>query len=194
MNTQAMFSDRLNHGDDEALIQRCLNGDEQAWSALIERYKKLIFSIPVKLGFSREHAADVFQVVCLTLLRELPHLREPRALPAWLIQMTGRKCFRWAQDQRRYTGIDSELDTADKAQTLPEKMMEELEHEQIIREAVNELSGECRRLIELLFYSSPPISYEETAKRMGLAKGSIGATRMRCLDKLQRSLERRHIR
>ena len=194
MNAPEGSSDRVQYPEDEDLVQRCLAGDKRAWSALIDKYENLIFSIPVKLGFSREYAADVFQSVCLTLLRELPQLHEPRALPAWLIRMTARKCFRWEQEQRRYTGMDSKWDIPDETQTLPETMLQELEREQIIREAVNELSGECRRLIELLFFSSPPIPYEEAAKRLSLATGSIGATRMRCLDKLRRSLERRRFR
>jgi RNA polymerase sigma factor (sigma-70 family) len=194
MNAPRSFSDRVQYPEDKDLVQRCLTGDERAWSALIDKYKNLIFSIPVKLGFDPEHAADVFQSVCLSLLRELPQLREPRALPTWLIRMTARKCFRWEQEQRRYTGMDSNWDAPDETRTLPETLMQELEREQIVREAVNGLSGECRRLIELLFFSSPPIPYEEAARRLSLATGSIGATRMRCLDKLRRTLERRHLR
>lgn len=56
--------------DDEALIDACLGGNEQAWAALIEKYKKLIFSVPVEVGLSREEAADVPQSVCAKLLIE----------------------------------------------------------------------------------------------------------------------------
>src|SRR5690349_4800735 len=118
MKAPAGFSDRVQYPEDEDLVQRCLTGDERAWSALIDKYENLIFSIPVKLGLSREHAADVFQSVCLTLLRELPQLQEPRALPAWLIRMTARKCFRWEQEQRRCTGMDSKWDIPDETHTL----------------------------------------------------------------------------
>ena len=54
---------------DERLITECVNGNEEAWAALIEKYKNLIFSIPVKLGFSRDDAGEIFQQVCLKLLR-----------------------------------------------------------------------------------------------------------------------------
>jgi len=44
---------------------------------LIDKYKALIYSIPVKYGLSREEAADVFQATCVELLRAaLPDLRE----------------------------------------------------------------------------------------------------------------------
>ncbi len=47
---------------DDRLIRACLNGNEQAWSALIDKYKNLIYSIPMKYGASPEDAADIFQV------------------------------------------------------------------------------------------------------------------------------------
>ena len=33
--------------DDEELIAACLDGDESAWTSLIKRYRRLIYSIPV---------------------------------------------------------------------------------------------------------------------------------------------------
>jgi RNA polymerase sigma factor (sigma-70 family) len=179
---------------DELLVRQCLRGSEQGWSALIDKYKNLIFSIPIKLGLSREDAAEIFQAVCLALLRDLPELKEPRALPAWLIQLTSHKCVRWKQEQRRYVGADIAEVTLAETSGLPEQVVEEIEREQIVREALGEVSEECRQLVDLLFYSNPPVPYDEAARTLGLAKGSIGATRMRCLEKLRRSLEKKGIR
>jgi hypothetical protein len=64
---------------DEQLVRDCLKGKDSAWSALIFKYKNLIFSIPIRYGFSEEDAADIFQAVCMDLLAELPRLREPKA-------------------------------------------------------------------------------------------------------------------
>jgi hypothetical protein len=63
------------------LVRECLAGNEAAWAALIDKYKNLIYSIPIKRGFSPEDAADLFQSVCLDLLSELQRLRDPEALP-----------------------------------------------------------------------------------------------------------------
>ena len=38
---------------DDHLVRACLKGDERAWSALIQKYKNLIFSIPLKYGASQ---------------------------------------------------------------------------------------------------------------------------------------------
>ena len=194
--TAQAFGAFSNSREDEVLVRECLNGNEQAWSALLDKYRNLIFSIPIKYGFSPDDANEIFQAVCLTLLRELSQVREPRALAAWLIRVTGHKCKRYRRDQRMYTDdpIDENLGLSTDADQLPEKLLQELEREQILREAVNEQSPECRQLVQLLFLGNPPLRYDEAAQALGMAKGSIGATRSRCLDKLRRSLDKRGFR
>jgi RNA polymerase sigma factor (sigma-70 family) len=175
---------------DQFLVQDCLRGNEEAWSALIDKYKNLVFSIPIKRGFSPDDAADIFQAVCLALVSELPRLREPRALPAWLIQTTSRACFRSRDKNRRYSGEAlEEGKLAEESPKMPEELMAEIEREQIVRDAVSELSTDCRHLVELLFYRMPPPSYDDLAVALEIPKGSIGPTRMRCLGKLRRLLE-----
>ncbi|HEY7305792.1 MAG TPA: sigma-70 family RNA polymerase sigma factor [Bryobacteraceae bacterium] len=174
--------------NDEVLVRECLLGDEKAWSALLAKYANLIFSIPVKRGFSQDDAADIFQAVCLTVLSELSTLRRPKALAGWLIQLTAHTCTRWKNRERRY--VDSEPDEQTMAASdLPNEIVQQLEREQMVRAAVNEMSAECRQLINLLFFANPPVRYEAAAAALGLAKGSMGATRMRCLEKLRQSLE-----
>src|SRR4030081_1922717 len=46
---------------DERLVQACLAGDQRAWSALVDKYKHLIYAIAVRRGASAEDAADIFQ-------------------------------------------------------------------------------------------------------------------------------------
>jgi hypothetical protein len=52
---------------DERLVRDCLSGSEEAWSTLVNKYSRLIFSIPIKFGLSRDEAAEVFQQVCFTI-------------------------------------------------------------------------------------------------------------------------------
>ena len=86
---------------DDRLVRACLNGDERAWSALIQKYKNLIFSIPVKYGAGQEDAADIFQSVCMELFTELPRLRDPGAFRSWLITVTAHQAFHWKRKTRR---------------------------------------------------------------------------------------------
>jgi RNA polymerase sigma factor (sigma-70 family) len=186
----------LAHSTDEQLIGRCLKGDPEAWSALIDKYKNLIYSIPIKLGMYQD-AADIFQSVCVDLLSELPRLREHRALPKWLMQTCYHKCLRYQRATDRLVelapeGTDSDAASpARSADDLPEHLLMQLEQEQILRDAISELPEKCERMVRLLFFENPPRPYENIAEELGMATGSIGAIRGRCLAYLRKHLEKR---
>jgi RNA polymerase sigma factor (sigma-70 family) len=174
---------------DARLVRECLGGHEEAWCALIFRYKNLIFSIPLKYGFSAEDSTDIFQAVCLDLLSALPKLREVKALPKWIMQITAHKCFHRKQQERRTEASDS--DAKQLEQSTParaEEILREAEDEQGLRQAMSELSPRCRQLVHMLFYDEPARPYQEIAKTLGIAVGSIGFIRQRCLERLRRSL------
>jgi RNA polymerase sigma factor (sigma-70 family) len=172
------------------LIEECLKGNESAWSDLIDKYENLIFSIPIRYGFSEEDSADIFQGVCMDLLAELPRLREPKALPAWLIQVARNKCFRRKQVSRRnqVQEID-DFDPPEASVKEPENLIAQVQQEQLVREALSELSPQCLKLVQMLFFEDPPRPYEQVAKQLKLASGSIGFTRRNCLDKIRERLE-----
>ena len=184
------------HSSDEQLIRRCLKGDQEAWSALIEKYKNLIYSIPIKLGMHQD-AGDIFQSVCVDLLSELPRLREHRALPKWLMQTCYHKCLAYQRAANRLVELPPEGTKSDSvlpassADDLPEHMLVQLEQEQILRDAISQLPEKCERMVRLLFFEMPPRPYESVAEELGMATGSIGAIRGRCLAYLRKQLQKR---
>jgi RNA polymerase sigma factor (sigma-70 family) len=176
--------------DDTRLVKECLAGSEEAWSALIDKYKALIYSIPVKYGLPQQEAAEVFQATCVELLTSLPELREPKALPKWLMQVAHHQCYRWKKQQMRLVSRDGD-------ETLPEPLtpaiadtlVQQTQEEQMLRDAMGTLTPQCRRLVELLFLEMPARPYTEVAAELGLALGSIGFTRQKCMERLRRNLE-----
>jgi RNA polymerase sigma factor (sigma-70 family) len=175
---------------DTRLVKACLAGNEEAWSLLIDKYKALIFSIPVKYGLSQQEAADVFQATCTELLVRLPELREPRALPKWLMQVAHHESYRWKRHNQRVVSRDGDTDLPEPATPpIAEDIVQQTQEEQMLREAMASLTPQCRRLVELLFFETPSRPYSEVAAELGLAVGSIGFTRQKCLERLRRHLE-----
>jgi len=174
---------------DTRLVRECLGGGEEAWCALISKYKNLIFSIPLKYGFSAEDSTDIFQAVCLDLLSELPKLRKVKALPKWIMQITAHKCFHRKQQERR-TDVSDPNDKLFERRTpaRAEEILREAEDEQGLRQAMSELTPRCRQLVQMLFYDEPARPYQEIAEALGIAVGSIGFIRQRCLERLRKRL------
>jgi RNA polymerase sigma factor (sigma-70 family) len=173
----------------ERLVAACLKGDEDAWSELIDRYRNLIYSIPIKLGMY-DDAPDIFQAVCLDLLSGLDQLLEPRALPKWLMQTCYHKCLQYRTKTERYSPItDQAREELDSDRPMPEEMLGELEKEQMVRDAILQLNPRCERMVRMLFFEDPPRPYQEVARQLGVATGSIGFIRGRCLHRLRKQLE-----
>jgi RNA polymerase sigma factor (sigma-70 family) len=176
---------------DHELVASCLSGDEQAWSELIDRYNRLIFSIPLKQGLSRDEAADIFQAVCLDLVIELPRLRDPQALPAWLIQNTVHKVSKWRRRNDRHApddGVHTENAPAPDAD-MPDALIRGVQQAQAMRDAISGLSDRCQRMVQMLFFETPARPYKDVAAQLDVATGSIGFLRSRCLDRLRSALE-----
>jgi RNA polymerase sigma factor (sigma-70 family) len=174
---------------DARLVRECIEGSEEAWRALIFKYKNLIFSIPVKYGFSAEDSTDIFQAVCLELLSELPKLRKVKALPKWIMQVTAHKCFHRKLQQQRTEVLDpaaKEFEQSTPARA--ERILREAEEEQSLRQAMTELPPRCQQLVQMLFYDEPVRPYQEIAATLGIAVGSIGFIRQRCLERLRKRL------
>lgn len=176
--------------EDEWLVQGCLQGDSRAWEQLIDKYKRLIYSIPIKYGASPEDASDVFQAVCIEVLNSLPQLKSAQSLRSWLITLTIRQSYRWKKKQSNHVELDAlEPEVAEGIASVshPDKL-DQLEQEQIVREVVAQLPPRHRELVRLLFFEQPALPYTEVAQRLGLATGSIGFIRGRCLEKLRKAL------
>ena len=182
---------------DREIVAACLKRDSAAWEALIFRYQRLIYSIPIKMGFSTVDAADVFQSVCLALLEKLPTLRKHEKISSWLMTTTTRECWRVAAQWRRESPAErrnpedrfDKLEQVASESPLADEERTALEQQQIVRQAVTALPERCRRLISLLFYNKEDLSYTDVARRMNMPVASVGPTRARCLEKLKRLLD-----
>ena len=176
---------------DAELIEACLNGKSQAWEALLIRYQRLIYSIPLRYGLSEHDANDIFQNVSLLLLENLASLRNRQRLGAWLSITTRRECWRMLRQHRQIAMTQESISIDERiSDTLrSEDDFLELERQSIIRTAIEQMGSLCQRLLLKLFYSEPRPPYTEIARDLELPEGSIGPTRARCLGKLMKILE-----
>jgi RNA polymerase sigma factor (sigma-70 family) len=167
---------------DQELVKECLAGNQQAWNALVAKNKHLVYSVPMKYRMNQDDAADVFQAVWLELYNQLPHSRQPNAIRGWLIKVAFNQCYHWKMKRQKQGETLSLVSSWIRCPARPKRG-------QTLRAAILRLPGRCQTMVRLLFYSDPPLTYSEVARQLGLAEGSIGFIRGRCLDKLRRHLE-----
>jgi RNA polymerase sigma factor (sigma-70 family) len=175
---------------DPELVALCLKGDPLAWEALIMRYRRLIFSVPVRFGFTSADAADVFQAVCVKLLEHLHEVKDESKVSSWLITTTTRQCLHVRSLKQREASTDEQFEEPPDPGENLEELRIMTEQQQTVRQAVDQLSDRCKTLIEMLYFDRRSLSYDEIGQLMGMPVSSIGPTRARCLDKLRTILRR----
>jgi RNA polymerase sigma factor (sigma-70 family) len=185
---------------DTELVERCRAGQQPAWNTLVRRYQRLIYTVPRRAGLSEDQAADVFQVVFSRLFEHLDRLGDPSRVQAWLVTTAKRESLRVLEQSRRVVDLtpargdeDDGADPLDRFAAdspLPEDLLGELQQQDLLRRAVAQLDDRSRQFIELLFLQDEPLPYSDIAARLGIAEGSIGPTRARCLNKLRTILRK----
>ncbi|MBZ0267784.1 sigma-70 family RNA polymerase sigma factor [bacterium] len=175
---------------DAELVRLCAENDGRAWRELVERYRRLVYTIPFRMGLDPADADEVFQRTFTALVEKIGSLERPDRVRAWLVTAARRTSLKMRTRARNHDP-DALADLPD-ARELPSEELERLEDETVVRMALSRLGERCRKLLTLLYYrdgGAGPPSYEDIAQRMGAAVGSIGPTRARCLRKLFEEFE-----
>jgi RNA polymerase sigma factor (sigma-70 family) len=197
-----MFNSLFNDGEmstNAELLHRCRAGDSMAWQMIVQRYARLVHSVPARYGMSRSEIEDIGQEVFWALAQQLERIEEPDRLGGWLMTTARRISWRVIQ-QRRQEQPDLAADVAEN-EAISDNLVGQARiptYAELVsgwdrQEALNlglaRLNERCRTLLTLIFLDSGEPSYEEISGRLGMPKGSIGPTRNRCLAQLREILQ-----
>lgn len=185
-----------------ALVRRCLQGDADAWRQLVDRYARLVHSVPARYGLAAEEVDDVGQEVFLALADNLDTIEDPDRLPAWLVTTARRICWRLMQRRRHEQPLEEDPEGSEErphrpelvsSLPTPEEALAGWNRQAAIQAALAHLNERCRKLIVLIFLDTRELSYDEISATMEIPKGSIGPTRNRCLDQLRLLLRKEDV-
>ena len=168
---------------DRNLVQRCIEGDQDAWKQLVARYHRLIYSIALRICRDSEVSADILQQVCLELYQRLDEVRNVASLPGWVATVTRRKSYDHLRSLKPTEPLVDEEGPATQDEVLCN-----IDRQHTLERAMSALPERNRRLIEMMYMSGGGHSYEEIAVELGIPVASIGPTRIRSLKKLRKLL------
>jgi RNA polymerase sigma factor (sigma-70 family) len=174
-------------GSDEELLRRCREGNEAAWELVVERYKRLMYSIPLNFGLGSEDAADVFQQTFISLIENLERLRPDSNLGAWLATVARRHSLHRLRKRKREQ-LGTNADIGEDEELLASGATDAsvpFEQVQMIDQGLSRIGHRCRELLLALYFDTQQPSYEEIARRANIAVGSVGPMRGRCLERLR---------
>jgi RNA polymerase sigma factor (sigma-70 family) len=188
-----MKSTRGVAGPDQVLLRRCQQGSSGAWQQLLNKYERLVYSIPLRYGLSRDDAADIAQNTFTILIESLDTLSEDSHLGSWLATVARRHTWRLLERNRREMPSE-DLEGAylvERAVLLGRSDAESIEHwelSELLETGLSKIGEPCRELLLALYFQPELSSYAEVAARLDMPMGSIGPTRARCLKRLLQAL------
>ena len=98
---------------DVALIQRILNGDQDAFASLVRKYQKQIHTLAWDKTRDFQIAEDIVQETFLQVYQKLDTLEDPTQFTRWLHQIANRRCIAWFRRNRIQTEPLEEIDISE---------------------------------------------------------------------------------
>jgi RNA polymerase sigma factor (sigma-70 family) len=181
-----------------ALVQSAVDGDAAAWKALVEGLSPLVWSVVRAHRLSDADGHEVYQTVWFRFAQHLGRIREPDKAGSWLASTARNECLKVIRGLTRLLPTDdpqvldrvSEDRTPEQSLIDAEDRADEAERIRLLWQEFEELGDRCRQLLRVLM-ASPPPSYVEVSVALGIAVGSIGPLRQRCLRRLRARLDAR---
>lgn len=183
---------------DYELVQRALNErDQQAYAALMDRYRESIYFMLLKMVNNKDDAEDLTIEAFGKAFRRLAQYTPQFAFSTWLFKIASNNGIDFLRKKRiKALSLDTgfrneEGDSMEMAisddQLDPIESLERKERFELLREVVNRLKPRYRQLIELRYFQE--LSYEEIAEELDLPLGTVKAQLFRARDFLYQILK-----
>jgi len=170
------------------LVRRSQAGDEEAFAALFQKYKNLVYKTAYLMLGDADEAEDLLQEVFIQVHKSL-HTFQPTkgALTTWLHRVTVNRCLN-RRRKRRFSFLPlDESSPSSVASRWPSSESRTVE-EEAVRQAVSRLSEKQRAVVILRYYWE--LAYSEIAHILDIPLGTVKSRLNLALRTLRKELER----
>ena len=164
--------------DDTQLIQRILEGDDTAFSALVRKYQKSVHALAWRKIGDFHIAEDITQDTFLKAYQKLSTLKKPQRFASWLYVIAANHCSTWLRKKRLWTQSLEDTNSAqlEKA-TYSGYVIEENERttaeaqREVVKKLLAKLQESDRTVITLYYLGG--MTYEEISEFLGVSVAAI---------------------
>src|SRR6187431_3036653 len=138
----------------DEIIERCLNGDQAAWEAIVRLYRRKVFNVAYKFVGRHDQAEDLTQDVFLKLYKSLDTFDRRANFQTWLVSVSRNLCidhYRSVRKEREV--VNRDVDPADLTPQAPERSaqaeLEQRDRVRLLRQALDGLPPSLRTAVML---------------------------------------------
>ena len=183
--------------DDYSFVLQAMDGNQQAYALLMNRYRNSVYHAMFKMVNNRDDADDLTIEAFGKAFNKLPSYAPNYAFSTWLFKIAINNCIDHIRKKRLVTYSMDDTITADSNREFshnirdydpdPEQMMMHDQKIAHVRDLVETLSTKYRAMIELRYYDE--LSYEEIAMELKLPLGTVKAQLFRAKEILYHQLK-----
>ncbi len=177
----------------EALIQRCLSGDQAAWELIVRQYWRKVFNVAYKFVGKHDQAEDLTQDIFLKIFKSLDTFDRRANFQTWLISISRNLCIdHYRSVRKERETIDRDVDanelTPASRDPGPVAALEQRDRVTLLRQALSELPETLRTAV--LMRDIQELSYQEIADRLRLPEGTVKSRINRGRTELARQIRK----
>jgi len=177
----------------EAIIQRCLQGDELAWESIVQQYRRKVFNVAYKFVGRHEEAEDLTQDIFIKIFKSLGTFDRRANFQTWLISVSRNLCidhYRSVRQERQ--AIDRQIDPNELSPVArepgPIAAIEQQDRVLLLREALAALPESLRKAV--LMRDIQELTYQEIADKLHLPEGTVKSRINRGRTELARQIRK----
>ncbi|MFI5153507.1 MAG: RNA polymerase sigma factor [Chitinophagales bacterium] len=177
---------------DTEIISRVLDGDQQVFASLVERYQNYVFTLVLRFIKIREDAEEVAQDIFIKAYRSLADFRGESKFSTWLYTIVRTSCITFLRKKKlEISSIDNEktfIQLANQESGFSANQVERKSRHAMVNDAINLLSGDDAQIITL-FYKAEQ-SLEEIGRIMGIDPNTVKVKLHRARQRLKDKMEK----
>ena len=154
--------------DDTELIERCIEGDRQAFETLLIQYERPVFNAAYRMLNNKEDACDVVQTVFLKVYENFDSFDPSRRFFSWVYRITLNESINWLGKQNRLEPLQHEAADAGKS---PEQEVASAELSAEIQAALMTIKTEYRTVVVLKHFLG--CSYMEISEILEIPEKTV---------------------
>ena len=177
----------------DALIKRCLLGDQAAWDLIVRQYWRKVFNVAYKFVGRHDEAEDLAQDIFLKIFRSLDTFDRRANFQTWLISVSRNLCIdHYRSVRKERETIDRDVD-ANQLEPLsreagPMAVLEQRDRVALLRQAMASLPDTLRTAV--LMRDIQELSYQEIADALRLPEGTVKSRINRGRTELARQIKK----
>jgi RNA polymerase sigma factor (sigma-70 family) len=178
--------------NDNEIISKVLEGDQQAYALLVDRYQRYVFTLTLRFMKTREDAEEVAQDIFIKAYRSLADFRGASKFSTWLYTIVNTTCITFLRKKKLeihsldHSPVFEAADSIDSG--MQSNKVEQKSRVAMVNQAIKLLSSDDAGIITLFYKSEQTL--EEIGAILGIEPNAAKVRLHRARTRLKEKMER----